>query len=1083
MSMVFSQWLQAKKESANFFLVKLHIFDLTENAQINYSHCKRQGADMVVNDYINELNREYLTGNATEHSYRPALKKLIENILITDKSSPLHITNEPKRIECGAPDYIITKNNIPVCYIEAKDIGVDLHSKQHKAQFQRYIHSLDNLVITDYLCFQFYQKQEHITTIAVAEVRNGKISPIKENFARFINFIIGFANAEPQRITNPKKLAEIMANKAKLIAEVIEKIVTNDNEKSVLKGEMEAIRDMLIKELTPSDFADVYAQSITYGMFSARLHNPNTNAFSRTEIAKLIPKTNPFLRQLFYNIAGIDLDERLCWIVDDLAETFRVADMASVMKDDKHDPIIHFYEDFLTAYNPELRKSKGVYYTPIEVVSFIVRAVDDILINDFNIPMGLADVTKIPSLDGNIHKLQILDPATGTGTFLKETINLIHSKFKSMQGAWANYVDEHLIPRLNGFEILMAPYTIAHLQLDWLLAQTGYTSESRDRLKIYLTNALDEFHKGLGTIFSQFLVNESKEADNVKRDTPVMIVMGNPPYNVSSQNSSSWIMQLLNDYKKEPYTDTTLQEKNFKAINDDYCKFIRLGQYFVNKNSEGILAFITNNSFLDTISLRGMRWNLLKSFDKIYIIDLHGSSLKKETAPDGSKDENVFNIQQGVSINIFIKKSKTNSMKDVLPLADVYHYDLFGLRNDKLALLSHKKLSTIAFSKIEPLGPDYYYVPKDFSYKDDYANGFKLNELFTVNGVGICSKRDDFAIHMEKNTLINTINEFISISDDVARERFNLGIDTDWTVASARKVFTNQPDFTKIVKINYRPFDIRYTYYTEKKGFLARPVYKVMKHLIQGHNIGLLINKPKNGGSDFFSDVFITNIITDQSLFFAMKRSPFLCPLYLYPDSDSAFVDQDRKPNLDETIVKNISQRIALEFTPEKETDPQSQKFAPIDLLDYIYAVLHNPIYREKYKEFLKIDFPQVPYPESVEQFWQYVGFGSKLRRLHLLEIVEPDEGLASFSVEGNMLIEKLHFTGNKIYINNTQYFDNVPDTAWSFYIGGYQPAQKWLKDRKGRHLNFDEITHYRKIIKVLIETDDVMKDIKKISE
>jgi len=449
----------------------------------------------------------------------------------------------------------------------------------------------------------------------------------------------------------------MMANKARLLADIIEKALLSDEEtqeNSTLKDQMNAFREILIHDITPKGFADVYAQTIAYGMFAARLHDTSLDTFSRQEAAELIPRSNPFLRKLFAYIAGPDLDDRIKWTVDNLTEIFLACNVEELLRDygretKTEDPIIHFYETFLSEYDPKLRKSRGVWYTPQPVVNFIVRAVDDILKTEFNLPQGLADSSR--TKDG-VHKVQILDPAAGTGTFLAEVIRQIHAKFEGQQGIWSNYVENHLLPRLNGFELLMASYAMAHLKLDILLKETGYKPAKEQRFRVYLTNSLEEFHPDTGTLFASWLSSEANEANHIKRDTPVMVVMGNPPYSVSSSNKSEWIEKLMADYKKD------LNERNIQPLSDDYIKFIRYAESLIDRTGEGILAYISNNSFIDGIIHRQMRKHLLETFDKVYILDLHGNSKKKEVCPDGSKDENVFDIMQGVSINIFVKKRK-----------------------------------------------------------------------------------------------------------------------------------------------------------------------------------------------------------------------------------------------------------------------------------------------------------------------------------------------------------------------------------------------------------------------------------------
>lgn len=689
---------------------------------------------MTTQQYIINISQRYRLGNATEHTFRGDLQQLIED-LVPD----MRATNEPKRQSCGAPDYILTKKDIPVGFIEAKDIGdKDLDGKKragNKEQFDRYKAYLDNLIFTDYLDFHLYRNGEFITKIAIGDLTDSGVAPLPENFRAFENLISDFSVHIGQTIKSPRKLAEMIAGKARLLSDVIGKALTSDvvnQENSTLKEQMHAFKDILIHDITPKGFADVYAQTIAYGMFAARLHDPTLQTFSRQEAAELIPKSNPFLRKLFGYIAGPDIDDRIKWIVDNLAEIFLACNVEDILKNygkatKMEDPIIHFYETFLSEYDPKLRKSRGVWYTPKPVVNFIVRAVDDILKREFGLPQGLADTSKtkiavntqIPDkrsstgyrqTEQEVHKVQILDPATGTGTFLAEVVKHVHKKFVGQEGIWSGYVENHLLPRLNGFELLMASYAMAHLKLDLLLKETGFKPTKNQRTRVYLTNSLEEHHPDTGTLFANWLSTEANEANHIKRDTPVMCVIGNPPYSGESANKGEWIMNLMEDYKKEPGGKEKLKERNPKWINDDYVKFLRYGQHYIEKNGSGVLAFINPHGFLDNPTFRGMRWHLLKTYDKIYTIDLHGNSKKKETAPDGSVDENVFDIQQGVSINVLVKtgKKKTNE------LGKVFHFDLYGNREDKYSFLIENSINSIKFMELPNVEPDYFMVQKDF---------------------------------------------------------------------------------------------------------------------------------------------------------------------------------------------------------------------------------------------------------------------------------------------------------------------------------------------------------------------------------
>jgi len=1046
---------------------------------------------MTIEQYIQNINTRYKLGNSTEHTFRGDLQQLIESL-----SPGFRATNEPKRQSCGAPDYIITKKDIPIGFIEAKDIGdrdLDgIKKTGNKEQFDRYKKSLGNLIFTDYLDFHLYHDGLFILKIAIGEITDKGIKPIHSNFKPFTDLIKDFCSHISQTITSSKKLAEMMAGKARLLSDIIEKALTSDesnNEDSTLKEQMIAFKEILIHDITPKGFADVYAQTIAYGMFAARLNDPTLDDFSRQEAAELIPRSNPFLRKLFGYIAGPDIDDRIKWIVDSLVEIFLACNVKELLKDygkatKMEDPIIHFYETFLSEYDPALRKARGVWYTPKPVVNFIVRAVDDILKAEFDLPQGLADTSKIKikvkdvskatsdmrsktkqiEREVEVHKVQILDPATGTGTFLAEVVKQIHKKFEGQQGIWSNYVETHLLPRLNGFELLMASYAMAHLKLDLLLTETGYKPTRNQRLRVYLTNSLEESHPDTGTLFANWLSTEANEANHIKRDTPVMCVIGNPPYSVSSTNKGEWIQSLIADYKKD------LNERKIN-LDDDYIKFIRYGQHFIDKNGSGILAYISNNSFIDGITHRQMRKHLLESFDKIYILDLHGNARTKELQLDGSADQNVFDIMTGVSINIFIKSGQKNNME----FGNVYYSDILSDRNIKYHYLNEKSINEVNWEKISFTSPYYFFINKNFDSIQLFEQGFKLDEIFHLNNTGFETAKDNFII---KNTFneINTLKvEIENSSIEQLSHKYLLNIEK---ATQVKKDIFN----AKSIKTLYRPFDYRFTLLSKySNGVMFRPRYDTMKHFLH-ENLGLIVGRQGQViGGDEWNIVSITSNFVETNIFYRGRGSVF--PLYLYSESKDQQTFEfknGRTPNLNPKILNKIAEQLDLIFTNEKETTENT--FAPIDLLDYIYAVLHSPTYREKYKEFLKIDFPRIPYPKDQDTFWQLVKLGGELRQIHLLESPIVNKYITQYPVDGDNTVGKIKCQDNKVWINEDQYFNSVPEVAWNFYIGGYQPAQKWLKDRKDRKLEFDDILHYQKIIVALSETDRIMKEINLLS-
>ena len=1052
---------------------------------------------MDLKQYVNELNQQYKTNIAREHSYRPALKDYLQSLL-----PKMVVTNEPAHFECGAPDYIISrgKDHLPVFFVEAKDINdndLDGRNKSgHKEQFDRYKQALDHIIFTDYLDFHLYENGEFVDSVRIAEVRGDKIVEIKEAEDKFVNMIQHLGSSAIQRITSAPRLAKLMAGKARLLSSIIETAMgdeTDSYDNDNLQAQYRAFKEVLIQELKKEDFADIYAQTIAYGMFAARLHDDTPDDFSREEAAKLIPKTNPFLRQIFNNLAGNDLDERIAWVVDDLAKVFQATDlkklMASYSKDKRHhDPMIHFYEDFLSEYNPKLRKSKGVWYTPQPVVGFIVRAVDEILQKEFGLADGLADYSMIEkevaieqskdnrTKDGmkhemrKFHRVQILDPATGTGTFLAEVVNQIYDRYRDNQGIWQQYVEQHLLPRLNGFEILMASYAVAHIKLDMLLGETGYQHKSDKRLHVYLTNSLEESNNEPRTLFAQWLSREATEANVIKRDYPVMVMLGNPPYSVSSQNKGEWISSLVADYKRG------LNERKIN-IEDDYIKFIRLGQYYVEKNGSGILAYISNNSFVDGITHRQMRRSLMDAFDDIYILDLHGNTRKQEVAPDGSKDENVFDIMQGVSINIFIKTGRKGKGE----LATIYHQELYGARDNKYSTLNDASLSAISWKKLSPTEPYYFFVPKDFSVQDEYEKGFKVDELMLQHSNGIVTGKDNVCVCKNENEANLLYKDLLDLPIEDFRKKYNSGEDTKyWSIKNAKDDVITATNNKKcyIVQCLFRPFDLRYIIYTGKSnGVLQRPIDDNSRYMLV-ENVGMVI--PRQTTQDW-RHIFISKSIIDGNL---TSSARLLGAGQLFPLYSTRIIlgREERIVNFNKDLYEDIAKR--LNYLPCYDdnmlVDPTSEYngvLYPQDLFDYIYAVLHSPSYRERYKEFLKIDFPRIPYPTDWEKFRDLAEKGEELRQLHLMEDLPNSTGV-SFPVGGTLQVDCYKWQDNRVYINEEQYFEGVPESAWNFYIGGYQPAQKWLKDRKGVTLSFEDVKHYQGIIYVLQQTGKIMDEI-----
>ena len=1047
--------------------------------------------------YFQEVNQVYQGQNATEHSYRPALKRLMESL-----DSGIQAINEPKRIACGAPDFVVKNGILEVGHIEAKDIGVSLKKVEKTPQMGRYFQALGNLILTDYLEFRWYIQGELKLTASLGTIdKNKKIKVDKEGIQEVDQLLRQFLLAKVPQVTTPKDLAKRMASLAQLMRDAIKSALQDVDHGGMLRQQLESFQRVLIKDLTVEQFADMYAQTICYGLFAARCNTDNVNTFSRETAAFKLPKTNPFLRSIFGQIAGPDLDDRISWAVDNLANILQQTEMAEILKDfgkrtRREDPVVHFYETFLAEYDPKMRESRGVYYTPEPVVNYIVKSVDYILKHKFNISKGLADSKKIkipnPKGEGIIetHQVLILDPAVGTGTFMHSVIDFIYDKFKSQKGMWSSYVSQHLLPRLFGFELLMAPYTVAHMKLGLQLQELGYDFSSDERLRIYLTNTLQEaFQIPAADGFMNRIRDEAEAAKDIKQDVPVMVILGNPPYSYESINTDPWIVGLVRDYYQ--VDGKPLGERNPKGLLDDYVKFIRFAQHRVSETGYGIVALITNHGYLDNPTFRGMRQNLMQTFDEIYVLDLHGNSKKKEVCPDGSPDKNVFDIQQGVAISIFIKYENSQQK-----LASVYHADLWGMREvyenkelvgGKYHWLAENDISSTEWKILKPEFEFYLFQPQNINLKSEYENAPKITDILLINSLGVATARDNLTIQFTQNKLWETINKFIELLPEDARSYFDLDKDArDWSINLAQKDIKNSGlSKSQVFPIMYRPFDQRFTYYTgNSRGFHCMPRSEVMNHIIKGENLALAtLRRPRNEIVDNF---FVSDKITDKCIISSLDNANIF-PLYLYPTDTPTLFDSPptnapggRNPNLSPEFITEFSQKLDLEFIFDGKGD-KKQTFGPEDIFNYIYAIFHSPNYRQRYAEFLKIDFPRVPLTSTSALFWELVIKGDKLVKYHLMK--ETGTEISTYPIPGSDMVEQVKYNENhqQIWINSEQYFDQVPQQIWNFYIGGYQVCQKWLKDRKGRELNFDDISHYQNIISIISETVKIMEDVDKI--
>jgi len=959
-----------------------------------------------------------------------------------------------------------------VGYVEAKDIGRSLDEAERTEQLGRYRAALSNLILTDYLEFRWYSDGECRLKARIGSVTaDGKVRRDKDGAQQVAELLACFLSHRARGVGTPKDLAVRMARQAHMIRNLIINAFEKEPEGGSLHSQLAAFRDNLIPDLSVEYFADMYAQTIAYGLFAARCISDNGASFTRLDAAQNLPRTNPFLRRLFQYIAGYDLDDRIAWLVDDLAQLLAQADMEAVLKDfgkrtAREDPVVHFYETFLKEYDSNIRQMRGVYYTPEPVVYYIVRSVDRLLKERFNKPQGLAD----PGV-------YILDPAVGTATFLYMVINEIHAAVVAcgQKGLWNDYVAEKLLPRIFGFELLMAPYAVAHLKMGLLLQETGYEFGSEERLGIYLTNTLEEAVKRTDTLFARWITEEANAASEIKTEKPIMVVMGNPPYSGHSANKGEWARQLVQPYKI--VDGKPLGEKNPKWLQDDYVKFVSFGQWRIEHTGSGVLAFITNHAYLDNPTFRGMRQSLMNTFDEIYILNLHGSVKKREVAPDASKDENVFDIQQGVAIGIMVKGEGAREEGTGMPCR-VWYADLWGGREGKYRALADSDIGLTEWAEIKPSGPFYLFVPFEEGLLCEYKDGWKVNDIFPINSVGIVTSRDDLVMDIDEVALRERIADFIAIavSDDEVRSRFNLTDKAGWSVTRARQLVRQDKDYTSaFTECLYRPFDTRALFY--HKALIERPRSDVMHHMTAGSNLGLCANRQVKGD---FRHAAVTRGIVDFHFFETAHAAPYVFPLYIYPSEGELEFDRgNRHPNLSPAFIKAFSERLSLTFVEDGRGDLE-QTLGPEDIFSYAYAVFHSPTYRTRYAEFLKIDFPRLPLTSDKELFRALTAKGAELLSLHLLESPMLNSFITRYPIAGPNTIEKVDYndSNQRVCINKTQYFEGVPSEVWGFHIGGYQVANKWLKDRKGRTMTYDELTHYQKAIVALKETIRLMAEI-----
>lgn len=1155
----------------------------------------------MVKEYLEAIAE--ITPQDKEHTYRTYLQNLLESLkanLRNKDLQSLHIKHEPNNDKegRGAPDFLIQNQGLMIGYIENKRVNADLDSIAQSPQIEKYLRLSDNLMLTDYLRFCLVRKNDKGKAQIMQECRICDLSQLKATLKNktFLEskekeltelFKLFFAFS-PKPIITAQEFANALAQRTQILKNSLIEAQENIHITS-LYG---TFKEQLYKELDFTEFADSLAQTLTYSLFLARLNNTSGKEIDLYNAKAFIPKSFPLIRAMSGFLDNLEDLDSIKWLIEEILYIINHIDIISIIKElnkasekdllghyttqfTHKDPYLHFYETFLSQYDPRLREIRGVYYTPASVVSFIINAIDSILKKDFALQNGLG-----ASLDND--NITLLDFATGTGTFLLEAFR---KALESIPKDSARYEPKKLLKQFFGFEFLIAPYTIAHLKLSQSFKEEfNAPLKENESLNIRLTNTLysnkekDEANKQSNLFAGMIeLAEEFKEAQKIKENA-ILIITGNPPYSGASANKGLFednvrityglepseahlskneqeaINFYLQSLKKDTNQKSTFKrilekkklknEKNPKWLLDDYVKFICFAESKIKVQNSGIFAFISNNSFLDNPTFRGMRYHLLKTFDTIYILDLHGNARKKESAPDGSKDENVFDIMQGVSINIFIKNASSPRNDD---LATLYHYDLYGKRSDKTNFLYANTLDSIAWQTLNPQAPFYLFIPQNESLRAEYDKGLSVKDIFKVYSTGICSQRDSVVIHKTRESIETLIQSFCNKSKDEIIKKYNIQKDgRDWQIQraidSVKKSEKNK--IGVITRIHYKPFDYYWTYFNgESRAFMAYPRTEVMQHFLQdSKNIGLIFNR--SVALDDFNHSFITNEITDLHILETANASAYISPLYLKNTessttnkaksslrgsvADEASVANATDPHLqihnhaydkdsiakskvgkimdchDSTSVESRNDAEWIEnFTPEfrnfidtkyqwndKEIKDCSSFFqedctlTPEAILGYIYAVLFHKDYREKYIDFLKIDFPKIPFVESKEKFLTLSALGQELINTHLLQSDTLDSVIGEAKYKNtenkNLKIEKIIYEPKeqKLFVNNSLYFCGVSEAVWEYKIGGYAVLDKYLKSHKGEEIDFK---HFSRIIQALHRSLEIESQIANI--
>ncbi len=1020
--------------------------------------------------YLNDLQKIINRGDAREESFYHCLKDMVEAYAELSKISKCEVGILPKTTEAGNPDFRVWDGKAHITgYIEAKKPETyKLDPISVSEQLKRYLATFPNLILTNFYEFRLYQHGIFVDSVTIASPINATqmhITPPASHVDELATLLDRYFSFSLPAITDPKSLANALAKRTRFLRDEIITLELAEEEmqgKKVLLNFYESFKKLLINNLTIEQFADLYAQTLTYGIFAARTRSEGE--FNRELIYKYIPGTLGILKSIFRFISLEEPPKALAVLIDDIADILFNTDIQKILhrfytEGKGRDPIVHFYETFLSEYDPTLREKRGVYYTPEPVVRYIVRSIHSLLKSHFALGDGLAsdDVT-------------ILDPAAGTLTFPAEAINVAIEEHKGKYGSGSIHklIKHHILPHFYAIELMMAPYTVGHLKISYLLAEHGYVLSEAERFKLYLSNTLEpDIPLQTELPISHDISEECALANRVKHQDPILVIMGNPPYSGASENSNAWTESLLKtdlDGAQSYYTvdGKPLNEKNPKWLQDDYVKFLRFAQWKIHKAGKGIVGMITNHGYLDNPTFRGMRQSLMHTFDEIYVLDLHGNTKKKETSPDGSKDENVFDIQQGTAIILMVKGISAKEKR-------VSHHDLFGLRQIKYDWLDNNQFQAKTYQELSPTSPFYLFRP-EATGNEHYLKWKSLPEIFPVNSVGVVTARDNIVIQYSVHDVLVAVSRYISCDLHTAKSLYKLN-----TKAQEVKYQKIQSSITSsdLIDINVKPiltqpFSNRYIYYSgDKNKLIERSRFETMKHMLQ-ENVGLVINKREEMNIPW-GHVFVTNTIVEH-VALSPKTISYLFPLYLYPDEHKAdiFATTERQYNIVPELVDVFSS--------------QWPQFQPEQLFYYVYAVLHSNQYRQRFAQYLRMDFPRIPFTKDYKLFSKLAEYGKELADIHLLKSPRLSPPIARYQGSGsNDMVEYIKYDEHNgtVQINPDKHFEGITPELWNYHIGGYQVLHKHLKDRKGKSLA-DPI-HYSRMVTALALTIDIQAQIDQI--